>query len=231
MHHKDDVLQHSTTTSSVFNNLDFLSCNKSFLANSVNFSLPKNYSVFAGNVSEIDSVDNKGTNFFNDERINDLLKSLGFIHQNHTNIPSYWSSSLVNHINSIPKGNSVINSELGLLLPVFFFKPPWKKIGKWMWNYRKVLQLIYQLRFLIYLLAQLKKLGKWFLRFQVVALIYKHIELIMKHLEKLKVLGEYLLKWKLVRKLLQRIRNLSSKYLRWNVILGLINKIFGSKKK
>ena len=142
-------------------------------------------------------------------------------------VPSYWSRNLVEQVS---KENSNQHSFplSPLLLSVFFYRPPWKKIAQWMWNYRKVLKLIYQLRFLLYLLARMKVFGRWLLRFQLVALIVKHYELLLKHLEKLKVVGEFLLRFKLIRKMYQYLIKLSRKYLRLSILTGAIKKL-GSK--
>lgn len=107
-----------------------------------------------------------------------------------------------------------------------FKRPSWKSMGKWLWNYRKLLQLLYQLRFLLYLLARLKSLGKWALRLKIVAIIVRNIELIMKHLKKLRAVGEVFLRWRMVRKLLAQVKRIMKKYIRWNVLWKLLRKIF-----
>lgn len=109
---------------------------------------------------------------------------------------------------------------------VLFKRPSWRSMGKWMWSYRKLLQLLYQLRFLLYVLARLKSLGKWALRLKVVAIIIRNIELIMKHLKKLKAVGEVFLRWRMVRKLLAQVKRIMKKYIRWNVLWKLLRKIF-----
>lgn len=107
-----------------------------------------------------------------------------------------------------------------------FKKPTWRGLGKWLWNYRRLMQLLFQLRFLLYLLARLKTLAKWGLRIKVVALIIKHFELIKKHLDKLKVIGQAFLRWRLMRKFLAQVRKILKKYLRWNILWNLLKRLF-----
>ncbi|KAK7065647.1 Frmpd3p, partial [Halocaridina rubra] len=160
--------------------------------------------------------------------------------------PYVWSSALLNVICASDELGTHLScpfttnysSSLHSLYPVvgrgvgvlYFRKPTWRDIGKWAWNYRRLLQMLYKLRFLLYLLARLKVLGKWALRFKIVALIYKHLEVIMRHLEKLKGPMQAFLQWRMVRKLLSQMRRLLKRYFGWTTLWRLLKRLIRRKK-
>lgn len=106
-----------------------------------------------------------------------------------------------------------------------FRKPTWRGLAKWLWNYRKLLQLLYQLRFLLYLLARLKSLGKWALGLKVMAVLIKNLEMVKKHLRKLGAVGAALMRRKLVRRVLRQVRRFMRRYLALGVLWRLVKRL------
>lgn len=152
--------------------------------------------------------------------------------------PFLWSLALVSvtcsqleQIGALSLSPPMYVGPIQYLYPVaarkifLFRKPTWRNVGKWVWKYRRLLQLLYQLRVLLYLLARLKSLGKWLLKLKIVAIIIRNMEFIMKHLRKLKVLGAAFLRWRLVKRLLSQLKKIMKKYLRWNVIWKLLKRL------
>lgn len=110
-----------------------------------------------------------------------------------------------------------------------FKKPTWRGLAKGLWNYRKLVQLLYHLRFLLYLLAKLKSLGKWALGLKVMAVLLKNLEMVKKHLKKLGALGAAVMRWRAVRRLVRQVRKLLRRYLSLSALWGLLKRL-GRKK-
>lgn len=111
-----------------------------------------------------------------------------------------------------------------------FKKPTWRGLAKGLWNYRKLLQLLYHLRFLLYLLAKLKSLGKWALGVKVMAVLLKNLELVKKHLRKLGAVGAAVMRWRAMRRLLRQVRKLLRRYLGLSALWRLLKRLARKKK-
>lgn len=111
-----------------------------------------------------------------------------------------------------------------------FKKPTWRGVAKGLWNYRKLVQLLYHLRFLLYLLAKLKSLGKWALGAKVMAVLLKNLELVKKHLRKLGAVGAAVMRWRAVRRLLRQVRKLLRRYFGLSALWRLLKRLARKKK-
>lgn len=112
---------------------------------------------------------------------------------------------------------------------VLFKKPTWRGLAKGLWHYRRLLHLLYQLRFLIYLLSKLKSLGKWALGLKIMAILLRNLEEVKKHLRKLGAVGAAVMRWKMLRRLLRQVRRFLRRYLGLNMLWRLLKRLMRRK--